>query len=154
GSRAAGVAPGARIPGKININTVWDEETIVALVDAQQPNSFYNAQTTDRFAQQVAQRLVLARRPNGFPTEQDRPFWGLGLGRYRNDQQFGNASGVEESILRSAQDLRVGSHPHEAYEALNKIANQITTRSNVFAVWITVGFFEVKDEDARPVKLG
>src|SRR5262249_26273062 len=41
GSRATGLVSNGRIPGKINLNTIWDLEVLRALCDAQAGNSFY-----------------------------------------------------------------------------------------------------------------
>jgi hypothetical protein len=36
------------------------------------------------------------------------------------------------------------NNPYFRYQAFQKLANSITTRSNVYAIWITVGYFEVE----------
>jgi hypothetical protein len=83
-----------------------------------------------------------------------------------------NGIGVEDTLLRSAPYATPapgtpptpppanprfgvgGQHPYLQSELLRKIAGSVTTHSNVFAVWVTVGLFEVTDETTNPVKLG
>jgi hypothetical protein len=100
----------------------------------------------------------------------DQPFNGMGMAQFVSSgaadllQLSPASSGVNRSYFRPASALPfaglfepaapVGgqsSHPYTRFELLNKIYNNTTSRSNVFAVWLTVGFFEC---DANGNNLG
>jgi hypothetical protein len=170
--RAAGTATGGRIPGKINLNTVWDPETLRAICDPQ-PSNYFTAADVDA----IYQRMLFLRTPGSTPGPNDRPFLSLATGYSRKDsaadpdpQYPDRDRGINDTLLRSANPKAdalagggqstprlfevAGAHPYLRDELLTKLFNNVTTRSSVFAVWVTVGFFEVTDETARPVKLG
>jgi hypothetical protein len=45
-------------------------------------------------------------------------------------------------------------NPYFAYQGLERISNNVTTRSNVFAIWLTVGYFEVLPWPQQGVNYG
>jgi hypothetical protein len=160
GAAPAGVAAGGRVPGKVNINTVWDPEILLALCDPQPANSFRDADVNNLFLNFLydgrtdAPDSPLRRTWGLIPGDGDRPFQSLGIGTYpAADAQFPTGGGVSDTVLRLLPPP-TGGHPYLDSELLTKVFSHLTTRSNVFAVWLTVGFFEVTDATTRPVKLG
>jgi hypothetical protein len=152
-----------RLPGKINLNTVWDEEIFQALCDARQSNSFNNREIVSAiFSQLKASRTFGPRGGKETPSVADRPFRSFATGFTPYDDTQAPDNGLADTLFRSSGSsdrqpiLAVPgmSHPYQTYELLTKIFNHVTVRSNVFAVWVTVGFFEVTDDTTRPVKLG
>jgi hypothetical protein len=187
--RAVGSVRGGRIPGRININTVWGAETFRALCDAQSSNYFTESGVGPDDVNRIFQDLINSRSPNGTvgPTDQtlvsataplNKPFLPLSTGyslASSNDGQHFADIGINNTFLRQGPALinpqplfdplvqttlptygtaPGNNHPYVQKALLNKIFNNLTTRSNVFAVWLTVGFFEVKDDMTQPVKLG
>jgi hypothetical protein len=165
---------GDRVPGKININNVWgtgpgtsvgDSEILNALCDPQTSNNFTSTDVSTIFGE-----LTSTRSPSGSPSGTDVPYWGGSTGLYPGtDTQFpgyninyglyraasaGGAGGTQRMFEPQTPPASPSSVPYIRYQLLNKIFNNVTTRSNVFAVWVTVGFFEVIDDTSRPVKLG
>jgi hypothetical protein len=148
-----------RVPGKININTIWDSDVLMALCDPQHPNAF-----TDTQIAHIFNELINQRSKKGVPGKDDMPFRSVATGFYpaAGELQFPRGS-INNTVLRAGTRdpgrrlLQVSvnpQHPYLEYQLLTKIFNNLTVRSNVFAVWVTVGFFEVTDDSSRPVKLG
>jgi hypothetical protein len=108
---------------------------------------------------------------------QDRPFLSLTTGHTLANAtpQYLQHRGINDTILRARTpadaagdatavrlfqnrtdftQLAGRPHPYQQWELLTKIYNNVTVRSNVFAVWVTVGFFEVTDASTTPPTLG
>ncbi len=208
--RSNGVAFGGRVPGRVNVNTIFDVETWRAICDAQPPNMFYAVggtyTTTDDAVNTLFTSMMNVRTPNwnaspAALSANDRPFVGTAVGASAgvSDELTFNATtapnrGPDYTVLAAAtppttntawnavrllepndgagnpvtpnqtgtmaQNPNFIQLPYQRAELLRKIFNNITTRSNVFAVWLTVGYFEViQDTNAlgvpiRPVQLG
>lgn len=85
----------------------------------------------------------------------DRPFLPFGVATVpaSSGATFNAGVGINDTLFRinsgtSLPYLAVtsGTHPYQQAEALRKILNNTTTVSHTFAVWITVGYFEVEAE--------
>jgi hypothetical protein len=154
-----------RLAGKININTIWDPETFLALCDPQTSNAFNGSDV-----KVIYDRMIAKRTPSGQPDRGDKPFRSLTTG-LAIPPDISNTStpslvtdGINATFLgrsdspSSSPSLfaidTYGPHPYHQFSLMTKIFNNVTVRSNVFAVWVTVGFFEVIDDTSRPVKLG
>jgi hypothetical protein len=164
------------VPGKMNINTMWgfvpglkgaattnpDLETFQALCSQMTSSTF-----TPADVQNIFNIMTASRTPNGQPGPNDRPFRSFAAAFSPVGGPYAAGSSIEDTILRT--DLTDANavkkrllefypatalvpngldHPYAKTELLNKIFNNLTTRSNVFALWLTVGFFEVTDSDA------
>lgn len=190
---------GGRQPGRINLNTLYDQEVFQALLDRKPINVFTDTSGND--VGKEFQRLYAARqktfftdavRPmlgglrnvpdpiTGYNTVQedtpllplsagDAPNSGLGIGRTML-QPASNNTIAENGTTAPRLDPRnrlfeTGfyenppgtftpiTNPLERFDVLSKLYNNATTRSNTFAVWLTIGFFEVDDSGVLGAEL-
>lgn len=156
-----------RDPGRININTIFfDDPTWIAAI------SQFPGMNTGAFADKVwrsrrgfggSDTSLVDSSGNPVPTLFGNPFRSadasdlmpnIGTPNMRRDLA------VEATFLRPDPDVAgqplfdqasnqsynsTVRNPYFRYQALQKLGNTFTTHSNVFAVWMTVGYFEVEE---------
>jgi hypothetical protein len=185
---ASGIsAVNGRVPGKININTMWDPpstypQMYLAITDPSATPD--NPNFTAANVKTMFQSLLTYRTPGlATPTLSgtDRPFVGMGAGVLpASDPQYPYTTGmgINHTLLTTGLATRLPitagaqgqgprlqlpnttavnpqtAHPYLQNELLTKVYNNFTTRSNVFAVFLTVGFFQVTNANTSPPTLG
>jgi hypothetical protein len=176
-------APLTRRAGKLNLNTIWDREIFRGFADFPaawqgQIDLVWNELIASRDA--AATPFVQANPMFSVGSLAARPFWSLAVGP-QPPGRFGpfpdgtngiNAGWLRERTTAALLDRMWESlaprllepfdpatnepydHPFDRLRLLTKLSNQITTRSNVFAAWVTVGFFEVDGQGRLMQELG
>jgi len=154
-----------RDPGRININTIFDQEGAVwgGILDSLSAGTaLQNNVARSRRGNQPGNIYDLD--PAGkYPTIFAKPFRSYGgntlvpLDSMRDPISPGHE--IDSTLLRAYPTgsnkplFEVGGgapysdptrNPYFRYQELNRVSNMVTTRSNVYAIWITVGYFEVK----------
>ena len=157
----AGEAMHGRALGKVNVNTMHSEEVFQAVADAAPANNFTAAEVTTGYNNLIGQMPILSFGQANQPANQTALGVKTGLNRslmgysdlnipYRNF--LDNDSPDPMNPLFQSTGTKVATYFRK--ELLTKIGNSVTTRSNVFAVWITTGYFEVTDDTTQPPTLG
>lgn len=149
--------------GRVNINTIFDEavwRSVAWGYLSSDPNATALA-TAQWNTIRTSRQGIGAGNLNDYPTMFANPFRAGISGDIMPNVQNMRRRGVEATLLRgdgtainTAQPLLVASstarhdrtdrNPYFRYRAMNRLSNLLTTHSNVFAVWVTVGFFEVE----------
>jgi hypothetical protein len=155
-----------REPGRINLNTIYSPAVFQGLMNyfPSIADSTVNLATSwqtfinSRSGAAVSPTNILAL-PTSLPTEFARPFRSFGGWSYM-PSVCQPPREIDCTLLRPADPTTptrtlfqtpdstnaynsTYQNPYFRYQSLMRLSNLVTTRSNVFAVWITVGYFQV-----------
>ncbi len=154
----AGTYMGGRQPGILNLNTLTEKEIFRALCDAQdtnptQPNPLFTTAQVDTVFDNIIRSRNSSGSTNLLPTSEGNPFQPFNTNDLTKALAFrpDPVSGPPNALFAIGNS---GDHPYLRAALMQKLYNNVTTTSNVFAIWWTVGFFVVEDETVRPPRLG
>ena len=139
----AGSGHGGRVPGRINVNTVTEQEVFNALVDPQPGNLFTPAEANTVVTTMNGARFTTDSALPGGPIPNS--YHAFGEATQIGSPLFG--AGIARTLLNGHLQVNTATTPNPYFhkELLSKIRNNATTRSNTFAVWMTIGYFEVRN---------
>ncbi|MEX2114853.1 MAG: hypothetical protein WD845_16790 [Pirellulales bacterium] len=169
-----------REPGRVNINTIAGQHDGTGLVASQMWTAILNGAATPTWPEIVGSRRGEAAITNNVTTPQGtissvfaNPFRSAAGAAFRlpgtvtatpnlppevnvtmlrpNPDPAKATSPLFASLLDPTRPyVDPDQHPYFRYQNLLRLNNSLTTRSNVYAVWITLGYFEVSPWDAPP----
>ena len=168
-----------RDPGRVNINTLYDRKVWDALLGGFAGCSFESLVASRRGCGGLAGDLIPANLDANFPSCVANPFRPAGSGSLvplkhlerqdiettllrsgapppqPTDPNYPKATSPTAAPLLEGGFVAanpVATDPRNSvfrYNVLHRLGNMVTTRSNVYAVWITIGYFEVEPNDAN-----
>jgi hypothetical protein len=164
-----------REPGKININTIFDDGLTWRALTNGFPNlgaqaywAWVDLSRKDTILDWRSQPATPTAFPNPFRSAAGNFLVPLdSLRRVKLNVNGSIRKGIDSTLLRphpnkpsiplfaNSTATQLATEPNQNsyfhYQLLTKLGNILTTRSNVYAVWITVGYFEAQ---RAPVDLG
>lgn len=156
GNRTHGLGNGGRVPGKVNINTLnftanpaTDKAVFDSVCHLGSGLAGNNYSVADTLAAWNA--MNTAKWPTGQPqfNFQDRPFFGTMGPVGTGGAQFPTTGGARTILNPFLTAAVPKNHPYSRTELLQTVMNNFTTRSNTFAVYATVGYFEVEGTNSH-----
>jgi hypothetical protein len=129
------------VPGKINLCTVPDEKVLQALFDAQEGSSFFTKDDVSKFWTDL--KTVRSTRAIAGFSDYTTTDGGANQLQVQLLNTMFQDQNQQPQLFGKMMQASQASAEYEKAEALRKVMNNITFTSNVFAVWLTVGFFEV-----------
>jgi hypothetical protein len=163
--------PSYREPGRINLNTVFSDDVFRGLLNLPDLSNggLWNDFILSRRGYGAG--ALIGDLDNDYPTQFVRPFRSYAgrdyvpltairtqVGDEINSTIFRVHPNVAGQPLFQYQPTATATdyndmtrNPFFRYQLLERLGNSVTNRSNVYAVWITLGYFEVERYGGPPV---
>jgi hypothetical protein len=150
-----------REPGRINLNTIFQDEVWQGLMNyfpGMADDAFWKKFVQSRRGYGAASDSMLSINP-ALPTRFGQPFRSATAANMVPLPAMAPDREVNATLLRAdpadnetplfdykstALVDETDRNPYFRYQGLQRLGNLVTTRSNVYAIWVTVGYFEVE----------